>query len=486
MAGFTSPNIMFLNTYDTIDRRYMAEIAPKLVASGYTDYVEFYAGGFAMPVVMASAGIKPERMRCYDISLYSSILGYAFSGKDLVELDVRKNGKFIDIVGMAPTRAAAALLYEQALARMEKNEEIQYYRNLVRNLKEQREYHIEKIEESVKRMDAMLHGMYFENLYIWDALEKERNSENTFIVSNPPTYPGAYEKFFDTNGRVTWKGDSIKYSVWYGKADCPKFMAKASDAKPLVFLLQHADKGKAATKRPVSSRYLSLTQNVYYNSNRPDEVKKINGLKETTANEVKRKKSKYPIMPKDHIITKESSISVFVEETQIAEYYRNMWLHRITGKAVTLNLCVVVDGYLAGFIGMDFNPLVRSYNDKTDFIILSYATAAPSSRYRTARLLVHIAKSKKVLENALSVSKIYKLLFYTTQAVELCTVEYSRFHEVKGLRGLMKIRTKKHINDGLNALTYFARLNDKNEKECLSDWIEAEEKYNNGKQQKDM
>lgn len=482
MAGFNSPNIMFLNTYDALDRRYMAEIAPKLAASGYTDYVELYAGGFAMPVVMASAGIRPEKMRCYDISLYSSILGYTFSGKELADLDVRKDGVPIDIGGLVPTRAAALLLYEQALARMEKNESIQYYRNLVRNLKEQRDYHIEKIEESVKRMDSMLHGMYFENLYIWDALEKERDIGNTFIVSNPPTYPGAYEKFFDTNGRITWKGDNIEYTVWNGKTDCPKFMEKASGAKPLVFLLQQADKGKAATRRPVSSRYLSLTQNVYYNSNRPDEVEKINGFKETTANEVKRKKSKYQIMPEDHIITNDSSISVFVEETQTAEYYRRLWLHRITGKAVTVNLCVVVDGYLAGFIGLDFNPLIRSYNDKSDFIILSYAVAAPSSSQRTARLLVHIAKSKRVLENAMSVSKMRNSLFYTTQAVELCTVEYSRYHEVKGLRGLMKIRTKNRLNEGLNALTYFARLNDKSQKECLLDWIEAEERYNHGKQ----
>ena len=140
-----------------------------------------------------------------------------------------------------------------------------------------------------------------------------------------------------------------------------------------------------------------------------------------------------------------------------------------------------MDGYLAGFIGLDFNPIIRSYNDKSDFIILSYAVAAPSSSQRTARLLVHIAKSMRVLENAMSVSKMRNSLFYTTQAVELCTVEYSRYHEVKGLRGLMKIRTKKRINDGLNALTYFTQLNDKSEKECLSDWITAENRYNNGK-----
>lgn len=472
---------MFLNTYDALDRRYMAEIAPKLKDAGYTDYVELYAGGFAMPVVMATAGVKPEQMRCYDISLYSNILGYTFAGMNLRELEVKKDGELIDIDPDNPVRSAAVLLYEQALARLEKAEYIQYYKNLVRNLREHREYHIGKIEESVKHMDSMLHGLHFEHLYIWEAFEKEKNSEHTFIVSNPPTYKGAYEKFFDTAGRITWKGDDTEYKIWDGKVDCPKLMTEAQDAKPLVFLLQQADKGKAATEKPISSRYLSLTQNVYYNSNRPDEVELINGLKETTANESKRKKSKYPIMPDDHEIREDSTVSVFVEETQVAEYYRRIWLHRITGKAVTVNLCVVVDGYLAGFIGLDFNPLIRSYQEKSDFIILSYAVPAPSVKQRTARLLVHIAKSKKILEDALSSSKLRQSLFYTSEAKELCTVEYSRFHEVKGLRGLMKIRNKKRISDGLNALTYFTQLNEKTEKECLLDWITAENRYNNGK-----
>lgn len=481
MAGFNSPNIMFLNTYDALDRRYMTEIAPKLKAHGYTNYVELYAGGFAMPVVMATAGVKPDDMRCYDISLYSNVLGYTFSGKDLSELEVRKDGELIALEMDDPIKSAAILLYEQALARLEKAEAIQYYRNLVRNLREQRDYHIGKIAESVRHMDSLLHGLHFEHLYIWEAFEKEMGSEHTFIVSNPPTYKGAYEKFFDTGGRITWKGDETEYQLWDGKVDCPKLMRMAVDAKPLVFLLQQADKGKAATSDPVSSRYLSLTQNVYYNSNRPEEVREINGMKETTANDTKREKSKYPIMPDDYEITPDSKVVVFVEDTKVAEYYRKIWLHRITGKAVTVNLCVVVDGYLAGFIGLDFNPLVRSYRGNSDFIILSYAVPAPNGKQRTARLLVHIAKSKKILENALSSSKLRQSLFYTAEAKELCTVEYSRYQEVKGLRGLMKIRNKKRVGDGVNALTYFTQLNDKNERECLLDWITAENRYNNGK-----
>ena len=111
---------------------------------------------------------------------------------------------------------------------------------------------------------------------------------------------------------------------------------------------------------------------------------------------------------------------------------------------MSFNLCVVVDGYLMGFIGLDFNPLVRSYQDTKDFFILSYAVPAPNYTMRMARLLVHIAKSKAIINRCLVASQYNQYTFYLVQANRICTVEYSRYHEVKGLRGLMKIESKKN------------------------------------------
>ena len=160
-GGFNSPNIMFLNTYDALDRRYMAEIIPKLRKEGYSKYVELYAGGFAMPLVVASQGMKPEDMYCYDISLYSNILGYTFSGKDLAELDVRLDGEPIPLTGKDYCENAAILLYEQALARLDKAREIYYFKLLLSDMRNRRKEHIEYIEQRIRRMDEQLHGLHF-------------------------------------------------------------------------------------------------------------------------------------------------------------------------------------------------------------------------------------------------------------------------------------------------------------------------------------
>lgn len=472
MAGFNSPNILFLNTYDSLDRKYVRELAPKLMEAGYERYVELYCGSFVMPLVMADAGWKPEDIYCYDVSLISNILGYVFSGKDLQELQVCKNGQLIQLTG-EPIKDAGLLLYEQALARMQKAQEIEYYRMIVEDMEYRKDDHVAHLMEKVKKMDAALHGLHFEKLYIWDAYEIESDKENTFICSNPPTYKGAYEKFFDDGGVITW--DSVDYEIWDGSIHCKELAEKAENKKSLLIFLQQADKGKQATENPVSARYLSETQNVYYNSNRPDEIEMMLGRKAETLKNTPIQKSKYKILSDDYEVTKKSRIDVIPEETKIAEYYRGIWLHRITGKSVSVNLCVLIDGMIAGFIGLDFNAIIKPYNIADDDIpiILSYAVPAPNKKQRLARLLVEIAKSKKLLSSALARSGVSP---YLPSATSLVTVEYSRFTEVKGLKGVMKLK-KKEKKGNTNALVYSAPLNDRNIKLIRNEFVDKEEKY---------
>ena len=212
MAGFNSPNILFLNTYDALDRKYAKELVPKLKDAGYERYAELYCGAFVMPLIVASAGYKPEQIYCYDVSLFACILGYTFSGKDVRDLHVA-NSKGEIPLGDDYIRNAAILLFEQAVARLKKAENIEYFRYLLEDMEFRRDEHIDAIAARVRKMDEQLHGLHFERLYIWDAFEKCKDDEKLFMLSNPPTYKGAYEKFFDTDGELTWIGDDFEYEI---------------------------------------------------------------------------------------------------------------------------------------------------------------------------------------------------------------------------------------------------------------------------------
>lgn len=480
MAGFNSPNILFLNTYDAPDRKFIKELAPKLRNAGRTRYVELYCGAFVMPLIMAEAGYKPCDMFCYDVSLFACVLGYTFSGKDVRGLNVCKNGEPIELNGKDAVENAAILLYEQAVARLDKARKLEYFRFLLEDMKYNRGKHVAAIEARIRKMDSVLHGLNFEPLYIWDAFEIEKDKPDTVIVSNPPTYKGAYEKFFDTDGVITW--DSIEYEIWDGSVHCKKLLDMAQGQRSLLLFLQQANKGKAASDDPVSARYLSVSQNVYWNSNMPELVRGIQGNREGGAVGAVRRKSKYAILPYEYEIKEDSKVAVFVEEQQVAEYYRRIWAHRITGKSVSLHLCVLVDGMIAGFIGLDFNAIIKPYR-KTDknTVILSYAFPAPNKTCRLARLLVMLAKNKRALMDAISASKATQYAMYLTIADSVCTVEYTKYHEVKGMRGLMKIGNKEKKAENLFALTYYADYVDEPKEQTLRKFVQIERNYKDGK-----
>lgn len=86
MAGFNSPSILFLNTWDKPERDWNGNLFRQAPASGYTRYVELYAGAFANCMVAVENGWKPEQIEACDVWAYTAALGYAYSGTPLTEM----------------------------------------------------------------------------------------------------------------------------------------------------------------------------------------------------------------------------------------------------------------------------------------------------------------------------------------------------------------------------------------------------------------
>lgn len=86
MAGFNSPSILFLNTWNKPERDWNGNLFRQALASGYTRYVELYAGAFANCMVAVENGWKPEQIEACDVWAYTAALGYAYSGTPLTEM----------------------------------------------------------------------------------------------------------------------------------------------------------------------------------------------------------------------------------------------------------------------------------------------------------------------------------------------------------------------------------------------------------------
>lgn len=203
MAGFNSPSILFLNTWDKPERDWNGNLFRQALASGYTRYVELYAGAFANCMVAVENGWKPEQIEACDVWAYTAALGYAYSGKPLTEMRATVDGSPVPLSGNAADDAATVIMAQYRM-RLSKHEDVDYYRELLADLDINDSEHVGQLRERIAANMVRLGGVKYEATDPMKYAERIMDDPHTIVFANPPTYPGAYEKFFDTGGRFQW------------------------------------------------------------------------------------------------------------------------------------------------------------------------------------------------------------------------------------------------------------------------------------------
>lgn len=444
MAGFMSPTILFLQTWGSPERAYGREFLSKALARGYTRYVEPSVGGFAMPLVARTAGYRPEQMECSDVNLYSSVLGCLYAGVDLGSLGVEVDGAPFEFDSNDPVAQAAQLLNVQYYLRMMKREGL-YWDALVEDLRERRGDHRAQLEAQLAEQVKRVGGLEYHPWSVWAHLEKVADDPHAVVICNPPTYKGAYEKFFDTAGRLTWA--QPEYDVFDAAVDIPGIMDRMKDARALCLVQQQQTPRNAASDAPVYARQLAPEQLVYLNANRPDEVlDMMGGLRSVprggTVGLAARKERPWRILPPDYEVTEKSTVRLVPVEVKVANWYRRQWMHRLGLSSGGLPVMVLVDGMAAGVFGYSLttimgNPLARF----RDCLVLQYAFGAPHELLRLTRLVTMLSlqhSSTRVVENS-------KNAIMLAAAEGVVTSEFTRYPESKGLRGLMKLDNRQKV-----------------------------------------
>lgn len=451
MAGFTSPSILFISTWDAPERAYAAELLPKLLAKGYTNYEEPSVGGFAMPLVALDAGYSPAQMTTSDVHLFSSVLGHLNSGQDMKSLGVTLDDEPFEYSSDEPVAQAAELLWLQLLCRMQARPTGHYWSTMIEDLKLNREEHLRSFAAQLEKHSHRLRGLTYRTESVWEHMERVADDPKALIISNPPTYRGAYEKFFDTKGRMAWK--TPEYEVFDAKVDIPRMVEFMEGRKALLVVQQQQTPGNAAHARPPYARQLSAGELVFINSNRPEEIEEaLGGLRVVRRTLGPLGDRPWPILPDDYEITKDSKVELTLVEAKVADAYRREWMHRLYPVPGSGNVLVLIDGYAAGVIGYSIASMSMSFAAKWEkHAILRFAFGAKHQSYRLTRLATMLA----LQHDTLWVTDSPATTMHLAACEGLVTVEMTRHPEAKGLRGLMKLDNRQKHPDGFK-LVYVA------------------------------
>jgi hypothetical protein len=209
-AGFNAPNILFLNTWDAPERAFVRPLFAALRRNGYTRIVEPCAGAFVMPLVAREAGWLPAEMECSDVSLYTAVCGTLLSRGDFRSLDVRILGEPAEVdYDAEPAAVAAELLWVQLCARMDSKPDVEYWRAIRRDLREQKRGHVSAIADKLRELDRRIGGLTYTPMDLTRHMEAVADDPHTVVNINAPTYKclGVDERILTADLRWVPSGD---------------------------------------------------------------------------------------------------------------------------------------------------------------------------------------------------------------------------------------------------------------------------------------
>ena len=238
MAFFRDPGEMFLGCLGTAEQRFLVTLIQTAAKSGYTRFVEPCAGTFAMANLAVRNGFKPEQIETSDVSMMTSVLGYAITDQSLAPLEIHAQG-FSDEELLDPATA----LYAQMYLRTSKSAGAEYFHNMLVDLKYRRAEHIASIQKQIDATRELLHGMSYRPLDMWDHLREVLDDPHALVIANPPTYFSGYEKFYDTQGKMTWK--EPPYQMFDPATGHQQLYDLCMNSKALVVCYQEKRTGEA-------------------------------------------------------------------------------------------------------------------------------------------------------------------------------------------------------------------------------------------------
>ena len=471
MAKFQNPGAFFLGTLVPSEQKFLKTLIGNALKNGYNKFLEPCAGAFAMSHLAVQSGFKQNQIESSDVSMFTSIMGYAITEQPLDELCLHAKG-FSDEELLDP----AVALYAWKYLSMAKNAEKDYFYNYMIDMEQRRDEHVEFLREQLNRGKELLKGMSYRALDMWKHLEEVLDNPNALIVANPPTYRAGFEKYYDTNGNMTWK--EPEYGIFDPETGLIELMNEMKNAKCLILCYEENEPYKTAGE-PVFARYgVRNGINVYLTSNRPDEAEFLaEGKKIARPTAQDLIPLNCQMLPIDCELTENTEVHVCKIEQKSAQYYRKLWTHNFIGSSAPLNFAVFLDDKIAGVFGLDKSALTMgAFGTRvSDSVFLMYGMTVPHRKYRLNRLLTMLAQNRTfIMDNCTDLER--------EKAKTLKTVQMTKYPEAKEMRGIMKLEERKEDSKFGFRLTYKSDFKDRTEQETLAEWLRREKKWQKERQ----
>jgi hypothetical protein len=472
--GAASPTTLFLGGLDNADLNWTRLLSERARAAGFTRAIEPCCGSFVVSCAHRYAGWRPDQIEASDVSLFSAICGAVITGRDLAELQYRKDGELLALTG-DPLHDAARMLFEQCLARLQKRSGY-YWEELATDLQLRHDAHVEKIQSKLAGLRDHLRGISFRPLCVFRHLDEVKDDPRAFVHLSPPTYLRGYEKLYDTGGRITWAEPA--YDVFDPNTSQKKLAEESRSWPCLLVCLQEDPPGKSQ-ETCVYARSVGRDRCLYFWTNKPDVLQELMGKLAVPRRDLLGAPVKLPVISPTDPITQDAELKFVVLSAAQTAHYKDLWIHKIDAKPASVNLGLLINGKLAGIMGYGQSAsqtlcFASHGNAKYPYgLLLTYATGAPHPT-RLTRLLTMLAMNRCMVDAFIAP-------WFAVQVKQLLTVEFTNRSESKQNRGIMKLAERVPDKKYGQKLVYVADVVERSLTDTLRLWLAKEQQWTNAK-----
>jgi len=458
---------IFLGNTPSEQRKFLLGVLRYLHGKGFNKVVIPACGQFTIAKCAKIAGFQNEQLVTSDISLFSSLLGYLYAGKDIDEINFKVVGKYAEGYGAIdkskqPEKVAyLLLLMKMAQLRTHIKYEKVIYDEIVENFGE----HLKVVTDKMSKLREFYKGLNYNIADLRKEIERPELDDKTIVVINPPAFKGGYEKMFKFEEFIDYKCDIEEFDLAkeYNK------LYDHSKTKPFpVIWYKYKEVEKFDPNEVMFAQEYFVDRYDYWLITKPDLVKDFDfkgHVNFKNKKELRKYKNSEIFGPADEI-TPETKVSFISVEQEIALYYRDLWCHKLGNTKAEHYFLIALDGKIFATVGFHSSELFRMDSTR---VFENYGFTCPSTKYpninRLLMLFITCKEMKKVMTGSMSnVNRVYDLRGLKTTCL-------SKYRKVKLNNGLMNIIKKEKLPDGMYKLMYDTDFHDYDFKGAINKFL---------------
>lgn len=437
---------IFLGVTQSEQRKYITA-AFEYLHEQYPTLILPAVGQFSLAKCAMEAGYAPEKIFTSDISLFTSLLGYYYTGQPIDDIGFEVRDVYGEAYSVLTTDSRKVAFLMWLMKTQQLRSEVYYERVVKDELHENMAKHIDNLERRIRA-----YREYYKSInYKIADLRSEITAEwpdNSLMVMNPPAFKGGYKKMFNFERVLHY---AFPFDEFDMKKEYKNLFEMTKARKFPVIWYRYGDANGYNAEEVIYAKEFSADRYDYWLITKPEVLKgfRYRGIVDFQGFEQLKRYKNVPVFGTNDELTENTKVQFIPVEQDIALYYRDLWCHKLGNTGAESYFLIALDGKIFATVGFMMGKVFRLQSTK---VFENYGFTCPSSKYpninRLLMLLITSKEMKDVLYHSTSrVNRVYELNGLRTTCL-------SKYRKVKLNNGILKLESKEKMKDGVYKLVY--------------------------------